>query len=31
MENIFMCEKCDKPYTSIYSLSNHKRRYHLHP
>jgi hypothetical protein len=29
MENMFVCEKCDKQYTSIYSLSNHKRRYHL--
>ena len=27
MEKIFMCEKCNKPYTSIYSLSNHKRIY----
>lgn len=29
MEKLFVCEKCDKQYTSIYSLSNHKRRYHL--
>jgi len=29
MENIFICEKCDKTYSSKNSLLNHKRIYHL--
>jgi len=28
MENIFICENCDKTYSSINSLSNHNRLYH---
>lgn len=29
MEPQFYCDLCDKSYTSTYSLSNHKRLYHI--